>query len=95
MATESTWLSDEDLAVSQEDAAKDIGRRIDELTREIKDCEATGDTVAAARKKRLRKLYRRDRKQLLANAATLRASLGDKPLVGIRGHSGAAPMKKW
>jgi hypothetical protein len=90
------WLSDEELAASQEESAADLGRRVEALTRDIKALEASGDFEAAERKKRLRRLFRRDRKQLRENSAALRAGLAQKAPVGISGTSGrAAPMERW
>jgi len=93
------WLTDEELAEQQEELARDCARRVKELTKEIKALEAAGladEFDAAKRKKRLRALYRLDKKQALENAARLRAGLVDKPPVGSTGAwKGAVSMKNW
>ena len=90
------WLSDKELAAATEENARQLGLQIEDLTREIKALEAEGELAAAERKRRLRKLYRQDRKQLIASAAALQAGLADKAPVGSHGAwRGAVSMEKW
>ena len=91
------WMTDAELADTEEERAKDEGQRVHELTKEIQELEAIEfptrlDKEALEIKKRLCRACRRNQSQHKRNAAALRAT---KPPMKSYPPHGAAPMSKW
>jgi len=84
-----------ELAQKYDANASDCARWSREARAKCKAAMAAGNDVEAEKQAKIARQWGRQERQLKDDAAALRAGLGGKPQVGIRGAWRAAPMKKW